>query len=96
MPRPIFHKTVLMDVTYIPLLNSLLNESHISFAVIFFNIDAKLISPVTGSPPFLLGRSTLSLLKLHEYSKICCKKSSHQLLLLRLCKFTDINISLSH
>lgn len=45
MPRPIFHKTMLIDTTYIPLLNSLLHSSHVSFAVIFFYSGSMLISP---------------------------------------------------
>lgn len=36
MPRPIFHKTMLLDITYIPLLNFLLNPTHVSFAIIWF------------------------------------------------------------
>lgn len=45
MPRPIFHKTMLIDVMYIPLLIFLLNSPHLSFAVIFFYFGAVLISP---------------------------------------------------
>jgi len=69
---------MLIDITYIPFLNSLLNSPHVCFAVIFSYIGAMLISPVTGSPPpFLLSRSTtLSLLKFHQYYNIFCKKAS--------------------
>lgn len=67
---------MLIDITYIPLLNSLLNASNVSFAVIFFYIGAMLINPQLLGHLLLLSRNTtLSLLKCHQYSKISCKKN---------------------
>lgn len=49
---------MLIDITYIPFLNSLLNASNVSFAVIFFYIGAMLINPQLLGHLLLLSRNT--------------------------------------